>query len=241
MARLVRHHPALFSIAVLLFVIPTALRLASSAVVAKAALAPADLEVALIRAGLDPDALAAAGLNATQATEAVDAFEAAMSLEPTRLSDADAAYAAARVSSDDLRRLIQSGKGNAEDVADFQAAMAALALAENDREDALNDWFVAGVAGLSANQVAALTTIEGNRDWGLDLEMLAVDRTEAEWVELREALTHERVAAKYGETCDPEVASYLADCRSVLAVAAAKTSLDANCTLVTAAFETAVQ
>ena len=94
MARLVRRHPALFSFAVLLLVIPLALRLASSAVIAKAALAPADLEVALIRAGLEPDALAGAGLNATQATAVVDAFEAAMSLVPTRLSNADAAYAA---------------------------------------------------------------------------------------------------------------------------------------------------
>jgi hypothetical protein len=241
MARLVRHHPALFSIAVLFLAIPLVLRLTSSAVAAKALVAPADLEVALIRAGLDPDALAAAGLNANQTTSAVGAFKAAMNLEPTRLANADAAYAAARVSSDSLRRLIQSGKGTSEDVTSYQQAMSALDLAEADRKEALNDWFVAAVAGLPAAQVTALVTIDDNRDWDLDLEMLAVDRTEPEWVELRDALTHERVAAKYNEPVASAVAAYLAICRSDPAVAAAKTGMTTNGPLVAAAFEAALQ
>jgi hypothetical protein len=171
----------------------------------------------------------------------VDAFQSAMAAEPTRLAETDHAYAAARVTSDDLQRTIQSGKGNAEDVTAYQEAMVDLAVAEQEREDALNDWFVDAVESLPAGQVTTLTTIAGNRHWDLDLEMLALDREEADWVTLRDALTHERVALKYSEPIAPAVAAYLAACRSAPEVAMAKTSLDTNGTVVAAAFEAALQ
>ena len=241
MTRLVKHHPALFSFALVLLAIPFLVRAATVAAAPPAAVSSGDLATTLIRAGLDAEALAASGVNSGQATGVVDDFEAAMALEPGRLSTADAKYSTAKSTSDSLRRLIQSGRGNQTDVANYQQAMSDLDAAELERESALDEWFDAGTAGLSANSAATLRTIRGNRDWGLDLEMLAVDRTEAEWVKLRDSLTHERVAQKYAEPVDAGIASYLASCRSVPAVASAKSSSAANLAKVKSSWKAAVQ
>jgi len=227
---------------VLVAAVPFIVRYTSSMMVktAIATIASTDLASTLIRAGLDPDALAAAGVSGNQASGLVDAFEAAMAAEPARLATADASYRSAKVTSDQLRRLIQSGRGDQQDVSNYQTAMSGLQSAEADRKSALDDWFDAGTAGLGLAQVATLQTLRGNRDWKLDIEFLTVDRTEAEWVQLRDALTHERVAAKYGENVDPGVQSFLAAARSNATVSAATTSFSANLSAVKASWENAI-
>ena len=119
-------------------------------------LAPSDVEVALIRSGLDPEALTAAGVSASSAATVVGDFETAMVAEASRLATADTARAAAQVTSDKLRRLIRSGRGSQADVTNLQAAMASLTQAETDRQAALDAWFTAGTANLSQAQTATL-------------------------------------------------------------------------------------
>jgi hypothetical protein len=244
MPRLVRRHPTFFGIALLVAAaVPFLVRFTSSMAM-KTALAPiagTDAASTLIRAGLDPDALAAAGVSGNQAAGVVDAFEAAMAADPARLATADAGYASAKAASDQLRRLIQSGRGDQGDVTKYQAAMSSLQTAEASRQSALDDWFDAATTGLTQGQVATLVTIKGNRDWKLDIEFLTVDRSEPEWVQLRDALAHERVAAKYGESVDPGVQSFLATARSNASVSASKTACAANLSAVTASWEGALQ
>lgn len=240
MTRFARKHPTFFGLAVLALAIPLALRLAAFSAVPAAPVASADLASTLIRAGLDPEALAAAGVSSNQAAAVVDDFGEAMSAEPTRLSAADASHAAAKVASDQLRRLIQSGRGSQEDVTSYQTAMSDLQAAEAARQGALDDWYEAGTASLSNAQLAVLATIKANRHWKLDIELLAQSRSEAEWVELRDALAHERIAPKYNEPVSQPVASFLADCRADAAVSTAKSSFVANATAVETAWKTAV-
>ena len=75
-----------------------------------------ELAVALMRAGVGPEALAAAGLSANGATNVVGDLRDLMIANPGTLSAADAAYASAKQSVDHLKRLIQSGLGAAENV-----------------------------------------------------------------------------------------------------------------------------
>ena len=71
------------------------------------------------------------------------------------------------------------------------------------------------------------------------LEFLVVDRSEAEWIQLREGLANERVAAKLGQAPDPIARAALAEFRSHPLVAAARANLDANLAVVTTAWEQA--
>jgi hypothetical protein len=145
------------------------------------------------------------------------------------------------VTSDQLRRLVQSGRGDQEDVASHQTATSALTKATGDRQSALEDWFDAGTASLAAAQVATLKTLRGNRQWKLEIEFLAADRPQAEWVKLRNALSHERISAKYGEAVDPSVQSYLASARSNPAVSTAVTYSNTNLAAVEAGWNSAVK
>jgi len=200
---------------------------------------PGDLQVALIRAGLDADSLAASGLSAEQTTDAVGAFALAMAAEPGRLAEADASYSVARVQTDQLRRKVRSGLGSDQDVSDLAQAKAALEAAESAREATLKDWFFAGTASLSDAQSATLAMIRSNRHWKLPIELLTVERSEAEWVSVRKALANERICAKYSDPADPACQTALSDWRSAPACASAKASCDANATAIMSAWSSA--
>ncbi len=77
-------------------------------------------------------------------------------------------------------------------------------------------------------QRETLTAIRANAHWKLPTEFLVVERTEAEWVELRAALANERIAARNEEAPNEQRQALLGTARANPAVAAAKTALDAN-------------
>lgn len=202
--------------------------------------AASELAVALIRAGMGPEALAAAGLSPGGATMVVSNLRDFMIANPAALDVADAAFASAKQSVDELKRLIQSGQGEAEDVTAYNAAKTQLSLAQTQRQSVLDDFFTAATADLGQTQKDTLTAIKGNSDWDRPAEFLVVNRTQAQWVELRECLANERIATDQGEDPDPDAQTTLSDYRSAAPVAAAKANLDANLAVITAAWDQAI-
>lgn len=201
---------------------------------------PQELAVALHRAGLAPEVLAAAGLGPGSVESVVGEAFQDMAEQPGALGLGDAALGDARRQCSELERVIQSGQATEEQIAAYPAAAAELAQAEAQCEGVLADLFDAGTAGLSNAQRQALSAIRANHRWSLPTEFLVVDRSEAQWVLLRDCLANERIAAQLGEDTDPEAQQILAEARSHPLVAAAKANLDANLAVVTTVWEQAI-
>jgi len=204
---------------------------------------PEDFQPTLIRASLDPRALAASGIVANGVTPLLQAAADQMNANPTALPQADTAFAAARVQSDHLLRVIQSGLASQEDVASYQTAVANLAAATSQRQTALDATFTAATANISAEARTTLTRIRANRaqDWSRDYptEFLVIARQEAEWVSLRDCLANEHIAVKHPDLLSETAQASLATWRADPAVLAAKTALDQNLAAVTDAWNTA--
>ncbi|MEM7305644.1 MAG: hypothetical protein AAF682_03185 [Planctomycetota bacterium] len=194
----------------------------------------------MLRVGLGADALAAAGLSASDAAGAIAKAVAEHDSHVPSLPKADAQYAACKPVCDALERKIKSGKDGGTDVSDYKAGIAELASLEAARKGVLDNVFAAGVAGLSAAQRATLETVRANRRWRLATQYLAKDRTEAQWVELRDMLDARRIYAEDGEAEPKEVTAYLAGVDGDAGISAAKASLDANLASVQTAWNAAV-
>lgn len=186
------------------------------------------LGVVLHRTGLTPEAIAAAGLGAAGTVSIGGAAQLAHAGLVTSLRELDHAVGQARNARDAAERKIQSGKASAGEVAAFPGLEQAFASASAARDSAVNGLFASAAAGLSPTQRATLAAIRANAQWKLPTEFLVVDRTEAEWVELRAALANERIAARNGEAPNPQCQALLGAARANPAVAAAKTALNAN-------------
>lgn len=190
---------------------------------------PQELEVLMLRARLDPEALAAVGVTgaglSTQLAEAEDDLVTALGA----LDLADSDYAAARVERDRLQRLVRSGQGTGEDVAALVVAKAGLADAEAARGTALDSAFTAATSGLTEDQRATLSQIRANAKWKwCPVQYRVLDQSEANWMALRDALsgihTHERI----GEDAPQECLDHIATCDADEDVAAAITSCGAH-------------
>jgi hypothetical protein len=250
MSRVVQKSAALFSVVFALFLLPIAWKVwlaptahagGDSEPPPPAPLVASDTAIAALRAGLGPDALCAAGLTAQQAGPIVTNLEAAAAASPGSLAAADAGYAAAGVTTDVLRRKIESGLASQQEVASYAAEMQSLATATAQRQAAIDALFTAGTQSLPLVVVAKLQRIRANRSWELPLEFAAVDRSQQEWVALREALLNEKTCAKYDDPPDPALVATLAAARAQADVALAKTNLTTNLAAVTIAWNASAE
>lgn len=244
MSRLVRKPISLFSLAILFLAVPIWWRWHPSAShFAKQSPVPqsiSDMDVMLLRASLDARALAAAGLSANTTTALVQAASSYVGAHPSALSSADAAYATAKREADRLKRVIESGHAGENDVQNYQLQSTALADATAQREAALNAIRAAATVNLSNEQKAVLTQIRANEAWKeVSMEFLAVERTQAQWVALRDALAAERITASVGDTLSESATTLLATARANETVAAAKASLDTNSASIASAWSAA--
>lgn len=204
--------------------------------------APADTATAatLTRVSLDPQALAAAGLGTGEVSELVNDAYAYLTQNPTALSSADADYADARRDVDALRRKAKSGLASAQEVSDLATAKSDLASATSARDSALDGIFDAAVADLSQAKKDLLATIRKNRGWGFACCYLVADRSEGDWVKLRDALANEKISAKLGEAVDPACSSFLGSVKGETAVSAAIVAQGSGLSSVKGAWNTAL-
>ena len=199
-----------------------------------------ELETTLIRLSLDPEPLAAAGLSTGEVGELVADVAATDAFQNGDLAEADAAYADARRDADALGRLVKSGQASAQEVTDYQTALSTLATAESSRASVLDGLFTAGIADLSQGKKDLLATIRSNRSWRLLTHFLVIERSEAQWLELRAALDHERVCDEMGDTMDAGIVTLLANARAQTDVANAKSALDSSLSTIQSAWDAAV-
>ncbi len=205
-----------------------------------AAGASTDLAVPVLRAGLSPRAIAAAGVAPPGVATMVTDMAASSAHQTGALAAADSTYTQAKVARDTLQRIVKRGQATPQQVLDFQQAKEGFANAAAARQAVLDALFTAATSGSSVAQRATLAQIRANARWKLPTEFLVVSRTQPQWVELRDLLTHEKVCAKLGWDPDPNYVSRLALLRAQPAVAAAKTRLDSTLAAVRAAWEIAV-
>jgi hypothetical protein len=202
--------------------------------------APAsNLDVLMIRAGLDARSLAAAGVSSAQVSSVASALAAHVAQAPS-LSEADQSYAQARVEHDALDRKVGGGTASPEEITALAAARQALDSARALRASRLDALHTAGAAGLSFDQRSRLAMLRFNADKPAPIEFKVVERTEAEWVALRDALSNERSAAANGEQPNAGCQSLLGSARSNSAVAAAKSAIDTNLASIQSAWSVAV-
>jgi hypothetical protein len=168
-----------------------------------------EVEVALERIGLTLKSVAAAGLNSAQVSAVVG--EAATSIRGNiqSLRNADTAAGNARAEVDRLGRLIQAGVSTEQDRAAYAAAQNNLSTAQAQAQTVLNAASTAAMANFSPELHAALDTLNANKAWDLPVQYRAVSRSQADWVNLRDALANQRIAAAWNEDPDPAAAALL--------------------------------
>jgi len=199
-----------------------------------------ELATALYRVGLQPERLAAAGVDATITDDLVVSVKSWLAEHPTALSQADEALFQATKTRDRLVRKVRSGLASQEEVAACQAVLADSDAAAAVRSVQLAAIFNAGTQGLALEQINLLARIHANQlAWELPLEYCVVDRTQQEWVDLRDALSNERISAKLGEEADTDLQALLGTVRASNEVAAAKVCLDTTLGAVKTAWEEA--
>ncbi|MBU0595081.1 hypothetical protein KJ567_00140 [Candidatus Bipolaricaulota bacterium] len=218
--------------------------LGSSGVFSSAApVGPPDQDVvdALLRVSLSPESLTAAGVADSDVEDVVSGVSGYLSSNPSVIESADARYFAAKTAADRLIRLVRSGLASSAEVSACREARAELESAETARANTLDAVFAAGVSSLTETQQGTLSRLRTNKaSWNMPLELLVVDRTQAEWVRLRAALANERISAKHDEDPDATDQSHLATVRADASVSAASTHLATSLGDVTTAWERAV-
>ncbi len=200
---------------------------------------PTDFKVKLLRAGLTPRALAAAGVLSNSILPTLQAAADQMNGAPGAMETADAAYVSARVAADALASKIQGGTASQEEVAGYPPAKSALDAASAARQAVLDGYFSAATANLTANQRSALTTIRANKALGFPEEYLVVNKTEAEWLALRNALSTERQAIDLPDMGSEAATQLLTTFRADPSVAFATTGVQTGLAPITTAWNTA--
>ena len=198
------------------------------------------VRIALHRAGLTPQRLAAAGASPSQA-QGVVAGTVEYLAAHTGPEVLDAAAGTARAEVARLERLVRSGQSAAQDVTDLASARTTLAQAEASRDAELGALFQAATGALPEPQRKLLAAMRTNEYWTMPPEFLTIDLGEPQRVALRDALANERISTKKGEAPDPAAQALLQEIRADSTVSLAKASLDANHAMVQAAWEQAVE
>jgi hypothetical protein len=200
---------------------------------------PTDFQSKLIMASLDPRSLAAAGVAQQSVLSTLQAAADRMNAAPSALEISETSGAAARVAADALARKIQSGKASQEEIASYPAAKTAFESAVAARQSVLDGYFSDAIASLSVNQRVALANIRENKSWELPVEYLVVNRSEADWIALRDALANERIAVDLPETLSESAQALLTTVRADQTVAAARTNIQSALPAITSAWNTA--
>lgn len=197
-----------------------------------------DVEVLLLRMGIEPEGLAAAGISGAGLQTALAAEQDALEGALTTLASRDAAYAEAKNTVDALRRKVIRGQASPEEIQQLATARTALAAATSAR-DTLLDGLVADLVGNAADSVATrLQQIRANRRWrGIPAAYRVEARTERQWIEIRNALAAKRTHEEIGDGVPQEVTAFISNLDSENDVSTAKANLASNLTSVQATWD----
>ena len=200
-----------------------------------------ELAASLARVGISAESLAASGASDQEVTQLVTNARSHLDADGfVVLETADETFRQARATHSSLSSRISSGHGTQEDVVALRNAEQALTAAEAALNQRLSGLRSAAHAALSAGEQSTLDAIEANAGRALPVQYLVSDRTDAEWVLLRDALANHRISPRFDEEFDPDCSEFLQRCNADSDVAAAKSRVDSRLPQVTTAYELAL-
>lgn len=202
----------------------------------------AELRMAIDRVGITPESLTAAGVQPAEAAQVVTHARAHLDAGRfSALTSSDADWQAARREVDRLEKLVRAGQASQEDLSDLAQARADIGSATAARNALLESLRRAATADLPPEQAQSLLRIEANAAPGIEVAYRVNDRTEADWVTLREAASNLRVAQKLGEEPDYTASQLITRTDAEPEVAAARSYLDTRLPQVRSAFDQALE
>jgi hypothetical protein len=201
-----------------------------------------ELELTLRAGGIDPEALAAVGVDAGATTALVARAREYLTSDIASFRAAQAQLAAARTSVDTLTRSVQSGLGGEQGPASRAQAVVTLTDATTAQQAVLTAIKTAALGNaLNESQAARLGTISANRAWHVPVQYRSrAGATEAEWVNLRSAYLDARAAQHDGGSASEASAQVLAAWDADPAVSAARSNIDSLLPGVKAAWAQAI-
>jgi len=188
--------------------------------------------VVLLRLGLSPKSLAAAGVTAAQVATVASNLDSSTPAQNGALDAADGTFATEKQAHDTLLRVVKSGQATSEQVTELGAAKSALSTAVANRIAVMDSLHDAATASLAGVVQAKLDTIRANDRVKVPMQFRVLSKTSTEWLELRELLAHEDACTELGDPQVPEKATALAAWRALSHVALAKSNMDSNLTAI---------
>lgn len=151
-----------------------------------------DVAAMMMRCGLAPEHLNAAGVSAEGITAVFTAMKSHLSERFVAVRQNEIDYAAKNRVASSLDSKVRSGLATAEDrqtAATRRSEAAALKSAYSAYTSAA---LAAATESLTENQRALIATLHHNASQGVPLQYRGVNRTAEQWIALRDALTHRR-------------------------------------------------
>lgn len=189
--------------------------------------------------GLLPGPLAAAGVSAVQTTALVSAAREHMTQHSATLPAARERVRSLRTQIASLANLASTGRATQQQHADLQSLRGSLNGSEASLAGMRAEALAAITAGLNPAQRSLLATFAANAGREVPMEYLAVSRTDAEWVTLRDSLIQRRVDTQ-NNVENSEAAARVTAAQGDPSVTAARNNLAANADAVASAWATAL-
>ncbi len=194
-----------------------------------------ELAVAMARAGLTPEALAAVGVASNDIDDVVaDARTEYDGATHASLTTLDTDIRTARAAHRELARDIRSGQSD--DTAGLATLASDLATYEGQRDTILADLYEAATADLTNDQKTLLASFKANEDCTAPIALKWKSRTDADWVAIRTGLAHERMVAKGIDEQDDDLLTTLNAARNEPTSSTCQGRVTASCAACTTAF-----
>jgi hypothetical protein len=184
-----------------------------------------ELYLALHELGLTPENLAAAGVTAQDIGVVIKDVADGLAASPEGITAAKASFAAARRTKEALVRAVQSGQAPPKDLETYAGVLHAYETAEAQLRTVRKDLWTRCIVHLSEQQRRLIETINANAFWGVSTQYLVVNRTEPQWVRLRDAWAADRFARGQKQETPKEAAAVLTEANGEPAVFIAATNL----------------
>lgn len=182
---------------------------------------PREVESALGALGLTPKVVAAAGLTSQQTGSFADA---AASYMHTNITAYRTAKNNAYLASNEVDRLttrIRSGQGNQSDVEALATAQANLNTAHSQEQAVLAGALAAAGEEIPTEVFAKVNLFKANKlVWDIPEQYLGENRTQEQWVALRDAIANDTIATRLNQEPDPSAHQLLLAAQATSSAAA---------------------
>ena len=181
----------------------------------------------LIRsAGVNPESLAAAGVSANTIAAIISGASGYIVPNFNAIKANHDTLGRERKTRDTLQRLVSASRATSQQRTDLATAITNVAAAQATRNAYLAAIRQEIDTNLTPAQIIALNTIIKNTKWTHPIQYKAANRSEQDWIDLRDCLANIRIANKQGQQPDPAATTFVAAADANAAVSAANSSLN---------------